>query len=177
MPRVRLVAVGRVGRPHGIRGEVRVEVAGGLSEGLGRYHRFYLGRSGRAVEDAGAAQRVTVDAWRTHGRFLLVQFEGVGTPEEAAILSSSTLYVERAEMPPLEPGEYYHADLLGCAVRDEAGGLLGTVEDVFSSGAHDVLVIRSVEGEWMLPVTEESLLALDPDAGEIRVRVPEGLRE
>jgi len=91
--RGRLVAVGRVGRPHGIRGEVRVEVGDGLSDGLSRYRTFYLGRSSRGVEELGAAQKVVVEAWRVHGRFLLVKFEGVGTPEEAARLAQSTLYV------------------------------------------------------------------------------------
>ncbi|MBI5017406.1 MAG: 16S rRNA processing protein RimM [Deltaproteobacteria bacterium] len=174
MARVRLVAVGRVGRPHGIRGEVRIEVGDGLSEGLARYSRLYLGRSGRA--DAADAEPVTIDAWRTHGRFLLVRFEGVQTPDEAARLTSSTLYVERGEMPPLEPDEYYHADLLGCAVRDEAGEWLGSAEDVFATGAHDVLVIRSPDGEWMLPLTAETLVSLNLEASEIQVRVPEGLR-
>lgn len=171
MPGPRLVAVGRVGRPHGVQGEVRVEAGPGLVEGMGRYRRFYLSR-GSAEE----ASPVAVEAWRPHGRFVLVVFQGARTPEQAAAFTGSILWVERSELPPLAEGEYYHADLLGCAVRDEGGNDLGKVVDVFATGAHDVLVIRGDGGEWMLPVTEENVPGMDLAAGELVVRVPEGLR-
>ncbi len=169
MTRVRHVAVGRVGRPHGVRGEVRVDPRGNLPRGLQGYTRFYVDR-GRGPEP------IRVEHHRLHGRFVLVKFEGYDTPEAARELTHAVLYVDRAELPPLDEGEYYHADLPGCEVADEQGRILGTVVDVFDSGAHDVLVIRSGQGrEWMLPVVRQWVLEIAPEAGRIVVRVPEGL--
>lgn len=169
MPRDRYVAVGRVGRPHGVRGEVRVEVGSGMPRGLQGYSRVYVGRPGEP-------KLAEVESVRSHGRFLLVKFRGIGDPEAARALAHAVLYVERDEMPPLEEGEYYHADLLECRVVDEGGAGLGRVLDVFPSGAHDVLVVGTAEGqEWMLPVLESTVLEMDLEEGVIRVRVPEGL--
>lgn len=171
MPRARYVAVGRVGRPHGVRGEVRVDVGSAMPRGLRGYSRVYLGR-GADPEPAA------VESARFHGRFLLVKFRGVDDPQAARALGHAVLYVERGEMPPLGEGEYYHADLLGCRLVDEDGADLGRVVDVFASGAHDLLVVGAPGGrEWMLPVLESTVLAMDLEAGQIRVRVPEGLNE
>lgn len=164
------VAVGRVGRPHGLRGEVRVDTLGTLPHGLEGYSRFYL-------EEGRGLREVHVESWRLQGRRLLVRFSGCTDPESARRLTHATLYVTRAEMPPLAEGEYYHADLLGCRVVDEAGGFLGHVVDVFSVGPHDVAVVSSGRSEWMLPLTLACVPTLDLARGEIRARVPEGLRE
>ncbi|RMG90671.1 MAG: 16S rRNA processing protein RimM [Candidatus Dadabacteria bacterium] len=169
MGRARHVAVGRVGRPHGVRGEVRVDPQGSLPRGLEGYTRFYLDR-GRGPEPVG------VEHHRIHGRFVLVKFEGYDTPEAARELTHAVLYVDRSELPPLGEGEYYHADLLGCEVVEENGDVLGRVADVFDSGAHDVLVIRTETGaERMLPVVAQWVLSIDVEAGRITVRVPEGM--
>jgi 16S rRNA processing protein RimM len=174
MPRARLVAVGRIGRPHGLNGEVRLDPGSGLPRGLSGYTRFYLG----PPEDRGTLDRepepVTLDAARANGRFLLLKFPGIDDPESASRLARSRLYVERAEMPPLEPGEYYHADLLGCRIVDSAGGELGRVDDVVPSGPYDLLVIRSGSREWMLPIVDEYVIDMDLEAGEILVSLPEG---
>ncbi|GAB4262750.1 ribosome maturation factor RimM [Deferrisoma sp.] len=169
MGRARYVAVGRVGRPHGVRGEVRVDPQGSLPRGLEGYTRFYLDR-GRGPEP------VQVEHHRIHGRFVLVKFQGYDTPEAVRELTHAVLCVDRSELPPLGPDEYYHADLLDCEVVGEGGEALGRVVDVFDSGAHDVLVIRTEGGaERMLPVVSQWVLAIDLDAGRITVRVPEGL--
>lgn len=174
MPRTRLVAVGRIGRPHGLGGEVRLESGTGLPRGLSGYTRFYVGPPERPGVQAGEPTPIVVEHSRPHGRFMLLKFEGISNPESAAQFVHSRLYVERADMPPLEPGEYYHADLLGCRVTGAEGEELGLVDDVFSSGAHDVLVIRDGRREWMLPVIDEYIADMDSEAGEIRVRLPEG---
>jgi 16S rRNA processing protein RimM len=106
----------------------------------------------------------------------LVRFAECDGPETAKPLTGSTLYVDRAEMPDLEDGEYYHADLPGCRVVDESGQCLGRVEDVFASGAHDILVVASGGREWMLPVVPEYVISMEVGRDTIVARVPEGLR-
>ncbi|MHB8764518.1 MAG: ribosome maturation factor RimM [Deferrisomatales bacterium] len=166
MDRVRYVAAGRVGRPHGLRGEVRVDTAGALPRGLEGYTRFYLGRGDER-------QAVDVEWSRPAGRHLAVKFAGVDTPEAARALTHATLYVERSELPPLGDGEYYHVDLLGCRVVDAEGRDLGRVADVVTTGAHDVLVVESAGREWLVPLVSEHVPAMDLDAGVVVVAAPE----
>jgi 16S rRNA processing protein RimM len=118
---------------------------------------------------------VEVESSRPHGRFLLVKFRGYDDPQAARGLAHAVLYVDRDEMPPLGEGEYYHADLLGCVVVDAAGTELGRVTDVFPAGGHDVLVVETGGREWMLPVVGSVVLAMELDAGLVRVNLPEGL--
>jgi len=147
---------------------VRVEVGAGAARGLAGYSRFYLDRGGER-------RPVEIESARPHGRVLLVKFLGCDDPEAARALTHAVLYVDRAEMPALEEGEYYHADLLECAVVDGKGTKLGRVCDVFPAGGHDVLVVESGGREWMLPVVASVVLEMDLEAGWIRVEVPEGL--
>lgn len=169
-----MVAVGRIGRPHGLGGEVRLEVGEGLPRGLRGYTRFYLGPAARGGNTSTDPLPVVLEGCRPGGRFLLLKFAGVSTPEAAATLVHSTLYVERSEMPALAPGEYYHADLLGCRVVDGESADLGVVDDVYSNGAHDVMVVRAGGREWMVPVVERYVEEMDLEAGVVRVRLPEG---
>lgn len=172
MSSVRYVAVGRVGRPHGVRGEVRLDPMGGLPEGLRGYTRFYIARRG------GAIRPIELESHRAHSRLLIAKFAGYDTPETARGLTGSLLYVDRSEMPALGEGEYYHADLLDCRLKDEQGRDLGRVVDVFRAGVHDVLVIESGGGrDWMLPVVAEWVLSMDLEEGEIVARVPEDLSD
>jgi 16S rRNA processing protein RimM len=172
--RARLVAVGKIGRPHGVGGELRLDPGGHLPRGLEGYTRFYLGNPGGSRAAPVEPEPVEIERSKAHGRLLLVKFAGVESPEAAARFVNGTLYVERQEMPPLEAGEYYHADLLGCRVATVEGASLGEVADVFATAAHDVLVIRGADGEWMLPMAGEYMVGMDLEAGEIRVRLPEG---
>ena len=169
MARPQRVALGRVGRPHGVLGEVRLDFPGGLSRGLRGYETLYL-------EQDGEFRRVELESERPHGRFLLAKFSGIETPDQARALTHATLWVERGEMPVLAEDEYYHADLLGCRVEDEAGALLGTVADVFANGDHDLLVIREGGREWMLPVLARWVLEIDLEGERVLVRPPEGIR-
>jgi 16S rRNA processing protein RimM len=162
------VAVGRLGRPHGVVGEIRLDTMNGLPRGLEGYSRLFLG-DGRTVRP------VTLAGWRFSDRWLLLTVQGVGDRDEVAALTGQTLYVLREELPPLEEGEYYHADLLGSTVEDEAGRELGTVADVQSLGDYDMLTIRAGARLWFLPVLGEYVLDIDAASSRIRVRVPEGL--
>lgn len=162
------MAVGRFGRAHGIRGEIRLDPKGGLPRGLEGYTRFF-------VDGPEGVRPIDLADWRSHGDLLLVTPAGGGDRDAAASLTHRTLYVLREELPPLEEGEYYHADVIGCAVADESGAELGLVDDIRSWGDYDMLVVRSGRKTWMLPVIADYVLSMDIKGRLIRVRVPEGL--
>lgn len=162
------MAVGLLGRPHGVGGELRLDPGGGLPRGLAGYSRFFL-------DDGTAARPVKLAGWRTHGRWLLVTLEGLDDRDEASGLTGSHLCVPREDLPPLAEGEYYHDDLLGAVVVDEEGRELGTVADVKSWGDYDMLTVATGKKLWMLPVLGAYVLDIDAQAGRVTVKVPEGL--
>jgi len=170
MDLARRVAVARVGRPHGLRGELRLDSLGSLPTGLGGYQTLLL-------EQRGVHTPVELERERRNGRFLLAKFVGIDTPEEARAWTHATLWVNRDEMPLLADDEYYHADLVGCRIEDEAGAALGEVVDVVPGGAHDLLVVRDAGREWMLPVLARWIPVIEIERRRVVVRLPEGLRE
>ena len=70
----------------------------------------------------------------------MLTFDGYTTPESVGVLRNQILYVRTADLPPLPDGDYYHHQVIGLNVVDEAGRLLGKVTEILETGANDVLV-------------------------------------
>lgn len=165
----RYVAVGRIGRPHGILGEVRLDPMGTMPKGLKRYPALHCFRPDGTVEV------LKVDGWRWSGDMLLVKFAGSTDRDGAALITNRLVYVPRSALPKLGEGEYYHADLPGLPVFDGDGVELGVVEDVKPWGEYDMLFIRTGSKVWLLPVIGDYVLEIEPESGRIVVAPPEGL--
>ena len=130
------VTVGRIGRPHGIRGDVVVGVRTDEPE-----LRFAQGS--RLDTDPADLGPLTVAGTKWHSGELLVRFEGISDRDAAAELRGTWLMVDSATLaPPDDPDEFRDADLVGLSVRTVDGTHVGTVDDVLHSG-QDVLVIKS----------------------------------
>jgi 16S rRNA processing protein RimM len=101
----------------------------------------------------------------------LVRIEGVSDREAAATLTLSEVRASRAALPPLAPGEFYVEDLAGCAVEDETGRPLGTVQGTFWNGAHDVATVVTADGsERLIPIVAAHVLAVDVSGRKMQVR-------
>lgn len=158
------LAVGRIGRAHGIRGEVSVRV---LVEEL---HHFDRGSRLHAGE-----REFVVAHSRRHKNTLLVAFEDVLTRNEAEALRGIELVVLGASQRDLEPGEYWPDDLIGLQVEDQSG-VVGLVVDVVQGSAQDRLVIRRSDGdEFEIPFVDEWVPDVRIDDGIIRVVLVDGL--
>ncbi len=108
----------------------------------------------------------------------MLKLRGVDEPGAAASLRGRWVGVDEAQIPPLPEGEHYTAWLVGLSVRDREGAALGHVVDVETSGGQHRLVIETAEDEPLLvPLVRALVPEVDEDAGEIRVDLPEGLRE
>jgi 16S rRNA processing protein RimM len=162
------VSLGRILRVHGLRGEVVVQLHGGDPERLGR-----IGRVG--IEGAGPAVERAVERARWHRSGGLLKFEGIDTPEQARALVGAEIFADAAALPALEPGCYYHFQLVGLIVRTEEGEVLGPVAEVIEAGASDLLVVPRAGREHLIPVVEEIVRSVDLEAGVIEVRLPQGL--
>jgi 16S rRNA processing protein RimM len=163
------VVVGRIGKAHGIRGEVTVEVRTD-EPGV----RFAPGSS---LFVAGTDEVMHIDSMRPHGGGLLIGFDGVTDRNAAELLRGILLEADRPQgQMPADEDEFYDSDLIGCAVRDVDGVHLGTVCEVVHLPAQDLLAIREGDDpEWLLPLVRELVLDVDLDARLIIAQPPAGL--
>lgn len=112
------------------------------------------------------------------GDRVFLRFEGVDSRDAADKLTGCYLSVPRAEAVPLEENSWYVADLIGCRVFDRERGELGTLTQVISNKANDLLLVRNeTEKDLYIPFLKALLDKVDPLLGEIHLRLPEGLYE
>ena len=170
------VIVGRIGRPHGIRGEVVIGVRTDEPD-----LRFAVGATldaaERADEPAGGAQ-LTVAAARWHSGQLLVAFAGVTDRTAAAELTGRWLTVDASQLPEIgDPDEFRDHELIGLSVRTCAGDPVGVVADVLHYG-QDLLVVRRTdgqEGESLVPFVKAIVPEVDVQGGVVVIDPPPGL--
>ena len=159
--------VGRIGRPHGVRGEVTVQVRTDSPE-----QRFTVG----AQLGVGAGRTLTVDAVRPHAGNLLVRFAGVADRAAAAELRGVLLTVDTVELPALDdPDEFYDHQLEGLAAVGSDGAQLGTVREVVHTPASDLLVVETDRGEALVPFVRAIVPEVDLSAGRVVLDPPAGL--
>jgi 16S rRNA processing protein RimM len=106
-----------------------------------------------------------------------VKLEGLTEPEQASAWIDATVSIGEADLEPLPEGEYYWRDLLGLVCVTSEGERLGLLEEIWPTGSNDVLVVREAGHQLLIPALHDVIRGVDPDAGEIRLALPEGLRE
>jgi 16S rRNA processing protein RimM len=164
------VIVGRIGRPHGIRGEVVVGVRTDEPDA-----RFAVGASLDAGDEESGSEKLTVASRRWHSGQLLVGFEGITDRTAAAELANTWLGVDSAELPSTDdPDEFRDHELIGLNVRTTAGEDVGVVKDVLHHG-QDVLVIESGKKEHLVPFVKALVPEVNPQAGLLVIDPPPGL--
>ena len=131
------LVVGKLRRPHGLRGEILMDVITDFPERLHKGVKVYVGDEKRPMQ---------IRSRRVHGQALLMGLEGYSTPEEAGELRNQVVYVSAHDRPPLPEGEYYHHQLLGLRVITEEGLELGRLHEILSTSANDVYVVRPEPG-------------------------------
>ena len=169
------VLVGRVGKPHGIRGEVTIDVRTDEPE-----RRFAPGTTLRAEPPAGADRRpssLTVARSRWHQKFLLVTFEQVAGRDAAEALRGTLLHATiPADETPEDPEEYYDHQLVGLRAEDTDGTPLGEVTSVVHGAAQDLLGIRTPDGrDTLVPFVAALVPEVDLAGGRVVVAVRPGL--
>jgi 16S rRNA processing protein RimM len=166
-----MVLVGRVARPHGIRGQLVVNPETDfVDERFGRGATVWMLRNGAPVA-------MTIASSQLGGRRPVIGFDGVTTVEDAEPFSGQELRVPESELMPLEPGTYYHHQLVGCTVATVAGDTVGEVVRVEGGAAGSLLVIVGERGEVLVPLTTGICVDVDVTARRITVAPPDGLLE
>lgn len=164
-----LVRVGKVARPHGLRGAVRVALDHPGSDTLEVVARVFLERDGMPRE---YRVRAAVRAGRAAIR---VELEGVTTCTAAEALRDATVLVAEEELPAPRADEFYDFRAIGCEVITMDGRRLGVVAEIFPTGANDVLVVRDGAREVLIPVIADVVKRLDFAARRIAIDPIPGL--
>jgi 16S rRNA processing protein RimM len=172
------IVVGRIGRPHGLRGEVTIEVRTDVPR-----RRFAVGA---VLGREGGGASLTVAGTRWHSGRLLVRFTGVDDRNAAEALRDALLTIDAAEAgPPVDDDEadgghvtdlWWDRDLVGLEAVTTAGDQLGRVTEVIHAPAGDLLAVgRPGGGEHLVPFVRDIVPTVDPAAGRIVVDPPPGL--
>jgi len=164
-----MVLVGRVARPHGIRGQVIVNPDTDFVEDRFRVGAQYWTRSARGDE------QLTVTSARVQNGRPVVGFEGFSSIEDVERLAGLELRVPEDDLQPLEAGMYYHHQLIGCAVETVGGDRVGDVVRVDGGAAGSLLVVNGGRGEVLVPLASGICVEIDVEAKRIRIDPPDGL--
>lgn len=163
------VILGRLTRPHSIRGEIRVDY---YADSPLLLEKPLLLRAGE-----GPARPVTVASWRTWRDQLIIRLEGVSDRSAAEMLRGQELLIDTAHLPETDPDEPYLHDLLGLSVVLSATGeSVGMLDDVLFPAGQELWSITSPDGhEILFPAVPEFVDRIDIQAGRILITPPEGL--
>lgn len=162
-----MVVVGRIARPHGLRGEVLIQSETDFPE-----VRFAEGATLYARQGAEVVA-LEVDRARVHAGRPLIGFRGVDSLDAVERLGHGDLRIPEADLAPLPDGEYYWYQYVGAPVQTEDGTAVGQVVRVDPTGGSGVLVVQRGDEEVQIPLSPALCPVLRPDL--IVVRPPEGL--
>lgn len=160
------ICVARIGAAHGLRGEVRLNSFTAEPMAVTQY--------GVLSDDSGT-RAFEIESCRPAKGVLIARFKGVADRTAAEALCNVDLYVPRERLPPTEPDEFYHADLIGLAAVGRDGAAIGTIVAVHDFGAGDILEIAPIAGgpTLMLPFTDAAVPNIDIAAGRVVVIPPQ----
>lgn len=168
-PFAEMITIGRVVKPQGRKGEFVVLPSTDRPDRFPSLRRAYVSAPG------GLAREVAVESvWPHKGRFV-VKLQGVDSIDAAEAYRGLDLRIAPEDLAALPEGSYYHHELIGLAVEDEAGRSVGRIEGILETGAGaPVLVLKGAAGEeQLLPLAEGFVKRVDPATGRIVVRLPE----
>ncbi len=154
--------IGEVLKPQGVRGECKIRSWASQSELFATWKTLYL-------EDQGAYTPLPCRFGRLHDGFVYATLGDCASMEDAEKLRGRKLYIDRAHAAPLEEGDVYIADLIGCEAVDGEGNLLGSLTDVLQNGPVDTWVFRGSRGSFLAPALKDVFTEVDPAGGRILV--------
>src|SRR5215208_735822 len=166
-----MALVGRVARPHGLKGQVAINPETDFIE-----ERFAEGATMWTRSPAGDEQ-LTVASMRVQNGRPIVGFAGFERIEDVERLAGQELRVPEDTLQPLQPGTYYEHQLVGCAVETTGGDAIGDVAKVEGGAGASRVVINGPRGEILIPLAVDICVDIDVEKKKIRVKAPEGLLE
>ena len=169
-PADRYILIGKVGKPHGLHGEVRLHLYSGQPANVRSYSRLVL------VSTAGRlSSSLRVDTCRVQRKTAIVGLESIVDRESAEHLVGMGILLDKEDLPKTDEGELYWYQLDGLPVKTVEGRSLGRVVKIFSNGAQDILVVRDGSQEYLIPILDDIIIRHTDE--EVIVAPPPGLLE
>jgi 16S rRNA processing protein RimM len=165
-----MAVVGRIARPHGIRGQVVVNLETDFP-----HERFHPGAE--FFVNGSTSDRLVIATVRFHNERPIIGFEGVTDMNQAIALAGRELRIPVEQLTSLPPDMFYRHDLVGCAVNAADGSSIGTVTDVEGTLGGSRLVVTTDRGEVLVPLVAEICRSIDVAGKRIVIEPPEGLLE
>lgn len=165
------IAIARIARPRGNRGEVVAELYTDFPDRFDSLEEVWL-----EFPDGRVEQSVLEDAW-DHGGRKVLKFSGIDSISAAETLAGAWVQVSDSGVVELPEGSFFDHQLIGCTVADPAGRVLGTVVDVLRYTGNHQLLVRGERGEFMVPAREPICQSISVGAKRIVVDLPEGLMD
>ena len=165
LPEAEWVTVAVLGKTRGNRGEVLAFPLSSKPERYESLHEVFL---------FGSGDRYQIESTWFHDGALVFKFQGVDSISAAEDLRGAEVRIPKSQRIPLEAGEFFQSDLIGCEVVDQKSGeSLGRVADWDESGGPGLLVM---ENGLLIPFARSICVEIDPESKRIAVRLPEGLK-
>jgi len=167
--RDQLLVFGVVAGTHGLKGDLKVRPSSGDSDSLLDAPEIFLRR--------GAEEPVSQRPARVafHKGNILLRLQGLESIEAVQSLVGCEVLMRYSDLPELVDDEFYWFEIKGLTVVDQSRGEIGTLEDMFSTAAHDIYVVRGPLGEILIPAVDEFVLEIDREGRRMTVDLPEGL--
>ena len=146
------IALAAVAGAHGIKGEVRLKLFTDSVESLAAHKCLFVGGEERQVRDL-----------RAGGKTAIARFAGIADRTAAEALRGTLVEIDRSALPPVEDGEYYHADIIGLLCVDQDGEPVGTVAAIENFGAGDILEILLPDGKKSMVPFRDPIAILGED--------------
>lgn len=155
------LVLGKLRRPHGVYGEIPVEIYTEMLEFFEPGLVLYVG---------DLYQPLTIDITRGKGDLLLIKFKEINDRTLASTLTNAFVYAKTDQLPPLADGEFYYHEIIGMDVYEEDGTYLGVLAQILDTGANDVYLIENEGGgEVLLPAIEDMIIEINNDENKIIV--------
>lgn len=159
--------IGKILKPFGVRGELKVEILTAFPERFASLRQVLIGDD---------AKSFSVERAHLHSHTIaLVKLAGINTPEQAAQLRDQLMYVALADAVPLRKNQVYLFQTIGLTVKTTDGQTLGKVIDVLDTHANDVYIVHDGTREILLPAIPEVVREINLERGEMIVKLIDGL--
>ena len=161
------LAVAKIFKPHGLRGEVSAELYTDFPERIVQEKEVYIGKSYKPYR---------INTSRKANKIYLISFKEHQYRDMVEHLRNKIVYIKTVEMPKLPNDEYYHHELLGLKVLTKENDLIGEIQEIIDTGANDVYVIKPInpdESDILIPAIKSVVNSVDTEKGEMVVTLPE----
>jgi 16S rRNA processing protein RimM len=164
-----LVAIARIAKPRGLRGEVSADILTDFPE------RFEDLETVIALLPDGERRELKIEEFRFHQNRILLKFGGIDSIETAEDLRNAEICVPETEAVALDEDEFYDWELVDCKIVTVEGETIGVVKELMRTGGTEILVVAGKEKEYLIPFAETICTEIDIENKMIRVDLPEGL--